>query len=106
MDLEIQDASEQSAPDSPLGQLWKAIADQKGVGTPICARLISAKCPRLIPILDSVVSGLFDAHYDFREGTRYALPMQEDRALIAASTDSAGRGLAAAPDRRGALDAE
>lgn len=73
VDLDIWDAAQHIAPNSPLWRLWLLLSGQKGIGTTICSKLLAAKRPRLVPIQDRVVNSLFEPHDDFWKGMAFAL---------------------------------
>src|SRR6185312_4474196 len=89
VDLDIWDAAEHIEPDSPLWRLWLLRMEQKGVGITICSKLLAAKRPRLVPVQDSVVNGLFQPHDDFWKAMAFTLAKPDDRAMIVAATDNA-----------------
>lgn len=58
--LGSHEAVDAIAPSSPADHLWRLLTSQTGIGWVTAGKLVAAKRPRLIPILDAKVKGILD----------------------------------------------
>lgn len=88
-DLDIWDATEYLSQDKPLWKLWDLLHGQHGIGDTLCSKLLAAKRPRLVPIMDSVVVNTLGISDDYWRDFRVALSSIDDRSVIEAATAKA-----------------
>lgn len=96
--IDIWDAGAVLAPDGALWRLWDLLAQGSwpksvagnGMGRTRLSKLLAAKRPRLVPIVDSVVSTLLPPTSNYWESFRHALSDTELRTTIGDASSPGG----------------
>jgi hypothetical protein len=97
-DVDIWDAGDALARDGALWQLWDLLGtacwpeptQANGMGRTIRSKLLAAKRPRLVPVLDDVVCGALPPVDNYWAAFQTALSTSEARLLTSVPTAAAG----------------